>query len=77
MQRSRAIRHDYPAEVRFMVDEIRREAIRCRPDHQNLLGFARKQKPDKRYTDINTLCCQPDPGDTGVPVEGQPDYDGD
>jgi two-component system, NtrC family, sensor kinase len=53
-----AIRHDYPTEARFMVDEIRREAIRCGHIIKNLLGFARKQKPEKRYADINTLCLQ-------------------
>ena len=51
-----AIRHNYPADVRFMVDEIRREALRCGHIIKNLLGFARKQKPEKWYADINTLC---------------------
>jgi two-component system NtrC family sensor kinase len=52
------LRHDYPANVRFMVDEIRREAIRCGHIVKNLLGFARKHKPAKQYTDINLLCRQ-------------------
>src|SRR5688500_3849532 len=54
----RAIRHDCPTEASFMVDEIRRKAIRCGNISKKLLGFARKQNPEKRYADINTLCLQ-------------------
>lgn len=41
-----------------MVDKIRQEAMRCHQIVKNLLGFARKQKPETQFVDLNTVCHQ-------------------
>jgi signal transduction histidine kinase len=52
------IKQDHPPEVRSMLNEIWREAGRCSQIVKNLLSFARKQKPEKSYTDMNAICRQ-------------------
>jgi len=42
--------------VHFGLEKIRQEALRCQEIVQNLLGFARKQKPKKTYLDVNIVC---------------------
>ncbi|MBI5116348.1 PAS domain S-box protein [Candidatus Poribacteria bacterium] len=37
------------------IQKINREAIRCKRIVQNLLGFARQQKPQKRVVDLNAI----------------------
>lgn len=39
-----------------MVEKIRQEAMRCHQIVKNLLGFARKQKPEKKLVNVNTVC---------------------
>jgi two-component system NtrC family sensor kinase len=41
-----------------MAATMRQEAVRCSHLVKNFLGFARKQKPEKKYFDINALCLQ-------------------
>ncbi|MEE9148641.1 MAG: response regulator [Candidatus Tectomicrobia bacterium] len=39
-----------------MLELIAQEAVRCHQIVKNLLGFARKQKPEKKLIDLNTVC---------------------
>jgi two-component system NtrC family sensor kinase len=43
-------------QTRPMVEKLRQEAMRCYQIVKNLLGFARKQKPEKKLVNINTVC---------------------
>lgn len=45
-----------PPEARTMLEKISQEAMRCHQIVKNLLSFARKQKPEKKYIDMNALC---------------------
>jgi len=49
------LRMDLPEEVRRGLDKIESEAERCRRIVQNLLIFARRNKPQKRPVDLNTV----------------------
>jgi C4-dicarboxylate-specific signal transduction histidine kinase len=46
----------YIPQVRSGLKKIRQEALRCHEIVHNLLRFARKQKPEKTYLDVNILC---------------------
>jgi two-component system NtrC family sensor kinase len=48
-------RMDLPEEIRRALDKIESEAERCRRIVQNLLIFARKNKPQKRLVDVNSV----------------------
>lgn len=41
--------------ARESIQKINREAVRCKRIMQNLLGFARQQKPQKRIVDVNAI----------------------
>jgi signal transduction histidine kinase len=46
----------WPPTVRFGLEKIRQEALRCQEIVHNLLGFARKQTPHKTHLDVNIVC---------------------
>lgn len=48
--------HDCPPAVGSGLEKIRQEALRCHEIVHNLLGFARKQKPQKTYLEVNSVC---------------------
>jgi two-component system, NtrC family, sensor kinase len=45
-------------EALSMVKRVRQEAVRCSHIVKNFLSFARKQKPEKKFVDINAICLQ-------------------
>jgi signal transduction histidine kinase len=45
-------------EALSMVKRMRQEAVRCSHIVKNFLSFARKQKPEKKFVDMNAICLQ-------------------
>ena len=50
------IRERSAAEVCMMLNKIRQEAVRCHQIVQNLLTFARQQKPLKSFSNLTAIC---------------------
>ncbi len=48
--------HSCSPEAHAMLEKISHEAVRCSQIVKNLLSFARKRKPEKRYRNINDIC---------------------